>query len=100
MTLTEFLSARIDEDVEAVEVAAKRKVHDHLLVEAYKRVLSESLAKRRILSELESMNESALDDDPDLSMAAAHTAQGLFRSACILAVVYSNHPDHQQEWAL
>lgn len=91
--LHEFLLARVAEDEACLP-------DTNLSPEWRTWVALECAAKRRIVAELESMNRSALHDDPDLSMAAAHTSQGLFYAVCALACAYAHHQDYRQEWAL
>ena len=121
MTITDFLLARIAED-EAVARDCAASVGEHARLEwiIYEkreidgevvevrrtltpydpaRVLAECEAKRRIVDEY-----VARDEDVDLMLGPNVLRQrewsGLRLAVRVLAAVYADHPDYQQEWAL
>ena len=91
MTLTEFLTARIDEDEEMARLTGERMRHvpprgiggiGDLGVVGYPfaRVLAECEAKRMLIDGFD-----AWGDDAKWTLR-------------ILALPYADHPDYQQEW--
>lgn len=94
MTLTEFLTARLDEDTDVYG--------DPLVVERWvgERMLREVAAKRVILARCQ-MVLAAFDDRengewPDVTRRERSHAR---RTLDDLAAVYSDHPDYDPAWA-
>jgi len=112
MTLTEFLLARIDEDVEAAidadwamqgkwYVDADDKVDEYVRRVSPARVVAECEAKRRIVK----IHTEGLDDFDGselYSTGCDGCRSALWPCPTILALIlpYADHPDYQPEWKL
>jgi Family of unknown function (DUF6221) len=117
MTLTEFLTARLDEDE-----AAHREIHEARVCSGCSdgweagfdpdrcdcgypaRVLREVEAKRKILADYECQSGFSLPEgvhdgrDPDERECDQALKDALEIVICDLAAIWSDHPDYQQEW--
>lgn len=95
MTLTEFLLARIAEDeaVARVEVQRLAGAARRGGKRTARRRWAECEAKRRIVDTFEAREEQAHE-----SNAIAAHATGLRIAMKILALVYADHPDYDEEW--
>lgn len=124
MTITEFLTARLDEEEQNARLALERHVGPDgtpywprpsaraaarmnadpgqlagaRIIDTYSpaRVLREVAAKRKIVAELEEFwDEAHLSTE---EYAAGH-AKALLWVGLQLAAVHADHPDYQQAWA-
>jgi hypothetical protein len=110
MTITEFLTARLDEDEEVARrvpqwqapeelraMTTRGSIDPPFLVVASERVLRDVVAKRAVVG-LHSSHWSgdcwscSGDHGADPTPAPCDTVRHL-------AAVYADHPDYQQEWA-
>jgi hypothetical protein len=110
MTLTEFLTARFDEDEAAARALdwmprwvmaddlpnAQPGVVDHIVRHDPARVLAEVDAKRQIVTEYERGLGRRRDHPGDPASAGALLA--LHAIAHLLALPYADHPDYDEVW--
>jgi hypothetical protein len=98
MTITEFLEARIADDERAALNAPKMSDPYDADMAAFtpelrQRMLAECAAKRALIAASKAWEDQRLD-------ANLWSMENLDESVVgILAAVYKNHPDYQQEWA-
>ena len=108
MNITEFLAARITEDEAEAQVAKAEFAHGGYGCYGPARVLAECAAKRAIIEQSEAANDLDKFQEEDRPKwieefdgrdfaKAPYLGEQLLR---ILAAVYKDHPDYQQEWEL
>jgi len=85
-TLTEFLTARLDEDA-SVATGLAPSPWGNLNVAAHARILAEVEAKRRIVDRATYMGEAE-------DRMGGYADEFL----SLLALPYADHPDYRQEW--
>lgn len=102
MTITEFLEARIVEDAEEAEWYGNTEYFEGGWTKEHTaRVVRECAAKRAIIGSQQScVAAEAKEGDLGPKLVARGMGVGLELSIKILAAVYSDHSDYQQEWAL
>lgn len=84
MTITEFLTARLDHDERVTYNPALMRVGGPGLSDLVKRARADIAAKRRILARVDEWS-------PEGSAA-------LLEAVADLASAYSDHPDYREEW--
>ena len=111
MTLTEFLTARFDEDEKAARAAARAagyhwspdpkpgrdgapSIDRHQARHDPARVLAECKAKRQIIGHLAAYGREGIEDFRD------GYAAGMWDALRFLAQPYAEHPDYLPEWRL
>lgn len=110
MTLTEFITARLDED-EAVARGAARDGEGaidwagesgptdvHIARHDPARVLAEVEAKRRIVEHWTLLAEQAAEAPDHLRRMLSSQVTGLGVAVRLLALPYADHPDYDERW--
>ena len=97
MTLTEFMTARLDED----EARLKRGQPVPWTTDMTKRAYREVEAKRKILAEYTRVVElrKSYPEGYDPNDYHGLDESGLEEAVTHLAVVYSDHPDYREDWS-
>lgn len=100
MDITEFLEARITQDVAQAKYVQKYGATNGLAPFSPARVLAECAAKRAILSDY----ANAVAGEPWRSQDAIKTYERFAAAWTFtlrhLAAVYADHPDYQKGWVL
>jgi len=106
MTITEFLTARLDELETAARTASSYDDDDspwpsYMVVQEPEFVLAEVAAKRALIADLATFDKVATSkagSDLSTRLTARGVERGTMHALRTLAQPYADHPDYREEW--